>query len=200
MRSRSWLWLPPLALCAALLACGRASSGLNSGTTDPASPPATYTSFPTPLPVVSTPNALPGDSSLRDLITYANLMGPLMTDAGILLQRDGAILEASKAGNDTVLCDGRLVADNALMKQITAQVSTIQPPESASRIHELVLQSADSWTSALDEVQKFCSTGNGLYKISAVAKFWQAALTFQDAGNRLWMLITSEGIEAWVQP
>lgn len=198
MRSRFWLWLPALALATAALACGR-STGISNGRDDSDSPPPTYTSVPTPLPLVSTPAALPSDSNLQDLITYANLMSPLLTDAGILLQRDGAILEDSQSGNDVVLCDGRLVADNNLMKQIRAQVSTIQPPGSARRIHELVLQSADSWTGALDEVENFCSTGNGLYKIPAVAKFWQAALTFQDAGNRFWLLITAEGIDAWVQ-
>jgi hypothetical protein len=154
---------------------------------------------PTPLPLVSSPGALPDDTSLRELITYANLMGPLLGEAGILLERDGAILEESQDGNDAVLCDGRLVADNALMKQITGQVRTIASPESASKIHELTLQSAESWTEALDEIEKFCSSGNGLYKVSAAAKFWQAALTFQDAGNRLWLLIASEGLEAWVQ-
>lgn len=196
MRFRHVIWLPPLVLCAAILACGR---GSNTGTNAPAAPLPTYTSVPTPLPLISTPSELPGDSNLRDLISYANLIEPLITDAGILLQRDGAILEDSQDGNDAVLCDGRLAADNALMKEISAEVARFQPPSDASRIHELVVQSSDAWTGALDEVGKFCSTGNGLYKISAAAKFWQAALIFQDAGNRFWLLITSEGIEAWVQ-
>ena len=197
MRPKNSLLLPVLALAAALLACGRAGSN-NTGA-GPTSPPPTYTSVPTPLPLVSSPGALPDDTSLRELIIYANLMGPLLGDAGILLERDGAILEDSQNGNDAVLCDGRLVADNALMKQITGQVRAIAAPEPASKIHELTLQSAELWTGALDEIEKFCSTGNGLYKISAAAKFWQAALTFQDAGNRLWLLIASEGLEAWVQ-
>jgi len=122
-----------------------------------------------------------------------------MSDAGILLNRDGAILEASQDGSDEVLCDGRLAADNGVMKNIVASVNSIQVPVKAERIHELVLKSGDSWTEALDDVETFCSTGNALYKVSAAAKFWQAALTFQDAGNRFWLLVMSQGIEAWVQ-
>jgi len=63
----------------------------------------------------------------------------------------------------------------------------------------LVLKSGDSWTDALDDVENFCGSGNALYKVSAAAKFWQAALTFQDAGNRFWLLVMSQGIDAWVQ-
>jgi len=185
-------------LAAAVLACGR---GTNSprGNTDSVSPQATYTSVPTPLPLVSTPDALPASSELQALIFYANAMQPLLNDAGILLERDGAILEASQDGNDEVLCDGRLAADNGVMKGIVSNFSAIQAPSSAERIHELVLKSGDSWTDALDDVENFCGSGNALYKVSAAAKFWQAALTFQDAGNRFWLLVMSQGIDAWVQ-
>jgi hypothetical protein len=199
MKKRSQIALAILALAAVTLACGRGAGSATGDTGGNGPAQATYTSVPTPLPLVSTPAELPSSSELQALIIYANAMQPLMSDAGILLNRDGAILEASQDGSDEVLCDGRLAADNGVMKNIVASVNSIQVPVKAERIHELVLKSGDSWTEALDDVETFCSTGNALYKVSAAAKFWQAALTFQDAGNRFWLLVMSQGIEAWVQ-
>lgn len=198
MKKRYPISLAALVLVVVTLACGRGGStpGEN-GSNGPAQP--TYTSVPTPLPLVSTPAELPSSSELQALIVYANAMQPLLSDAGILLNRDGAILEASQDGNDEVLCDGRLAADNGVMKNVVASVRVLQAPAKAARIHDLVLKSGDSWTEALDDVETFCSTGNALYKVSAAAKFWQAALTFQDAGNRFWLLVMSQGIDAWVQ-
>jgi hypothetical protein len=199
MHERSRILLAVVVLAGAVLACGRSGNSQSAGSGEAGSPPATYTSVPTALPLAGTQPQLPASGELRALITYANSMAPLMADAGILLERDGAILEASQDGNDDVLCDGRLAADNGVMKGIVASVQTIQPPQKAVRIHELVSESGDSWTEALDELENFCSTGNALYKVSAAARFWQAALTFQDAGNRFWMLVMSQGIDAWVQ-
>lgn len=186
-------------LTAVSITCGRTSNPGASNGSSASQPQATYTSVPTPLPIVNTPPELPGSSDLRALIAYANIVLPLMQNAGILLERDGAILEASQDGNDDVLCDGRLPADNGAMKAIVSSMRAIQPPSKAGRIHELLLKSGDSWTDALDDVERFCSTGNALYKVSAVANFWQAAFNFQDAGNRFWLLVMSEGIDAWVQ-
>ena len=117
----------------------------------------------------------------------------------MILERDGEILKASEDGNDAVLCDGRLAADNGSMKGIIADVRMIQPPQDAKVIHDLVLQSGDAWNEALDNVEEFCATGKQLYKIPAVLKFWEAAAALQDAGNRFWILILSKGAEDWVQ-
>jgi hypothetical protein len=199
MRRISRILLAITVIAGSVLACGRNGDAQSAGGGGAGSPPATYTTVPTPLPLVSTPAQLPASSELQALIAYANAMAPLISDAGILLERDGAILEASQDGNDDVLCDGRLAADNGVMKGIVANIRAIQSPAKSERIHELVIKSGDAWTEALDEVENFCSTGNALYKVSAAAKFWQAALTFQDAGNRFWMLVMSQGIDAWVQ-
>jgi hypothetical protein len=133
------------------------------------------------------------------LINYANELNPLLVEAGTLLQKDGEILKESEGGNDAVLCDGRLAADNASMKGIVNNVRSINPPVDAEAIHDLVLQSGDAWTEALDNIERFCDTGNQLYKIPAVLKFWEAAATLQDAGNRFWLLIMSQGVEDWVR-
>ena len=85
------------------------------------------------------------------------------------------------------------------MKKIIIDVRVIQPPQDAIVIHDLVLQSGDAWIEALNNVEEFCTTGNQLYKIPAVLKFWEAAATLQDAGNRFWILILATGAEDWVQ-
>ncbi|NIS78659.1 MAG: hypothetical protein GTO14_00145 [Anaerolineales bacterium] len=159
----------------------------------------TATPFPTPQPPANPPSALPADSDLRDLVEYANEMQPLLVEAGFLLQQDGEILKASEEGNDVVLCDGRLAADNESMKGIMETVRSISPPEDAQVIHDLVLRSGEAWTEALDNVELFCDTGNQLYKVPAVLKFWEAAASLQDAGNRFWLLLMAKGVEDWVQ-
>jgi hypothetical protein len=116
-----------------------------------------------------------------------------------LLERDGEILKASEGGNDAVLCDGRLAADNTTMGQLLSQVQVVAPPADAAKIHELVLSSGAAWTESLDNVEAFCQTGNQLFKIPAVLKFWEAAATLQDAANRFWLLLVAEGVEDWVQ-
>ncbi len=85
------------------------------------------------------------------------------------------------------------------MKNTVNNIRSISPPIEAEAIHELVLQSGDAWTEALDNIARFCDTGNQFYKIPAVLKFWEAAATLQDAGNRFWLLIMSQGIEDWVR-
>ncbi len=115
------------------------------------------------------------------------------------MQRDGEILKASEGGNDAVLCDGRLENDNQAMEGILYQIRAISPPSDTAVIHDLVLRSGDAWTEALNNVEQFCKTGNQLYKIPAVLKFWEAAATIQDAGNRFWLLLLSNGVEDWVQ-
>jgi hypothetical protein len=126
-------------------------------------------------------------------------MQPLLEEAGRLLERDGKILEASEGGNDAVLCDGRLESDNVAMAGVLRRARAISPPASAAGIHEMVLRSGDAWTEALDNVEQFCDTGNHLFKIPAVLKFWEAAATVQDAGNRFWLLLVAQGVEDWVQ-
>jgi len=177
------------------LACGRGR------TPEPDAMPTpypTYTPYPTPVPPSGPIEPAPSGGELASLVEYANSMAPLLTEAGKVLERDGEILEAAEGGNDAVLCDGRLEADNSVMKGIIADVRRINPPNDAAAIHDLVLKSGEAWTEALDNVEKFCDTGNQLHKIPAVLKFWEAAATLQDAANRFWLLVVSEGIEDWV--
>jgi hypothetical protein len=133
------------------------------------------------------------------VVDYANAMQPLLERGAALVKRDGEILEASEGGNDAVLCDGRLAADNATMSDILQRAKAVSPPDDAAVIHNLVLRSGDFWTEALDNVELFCDTGQQLYKIPAVLKFWEAAATLQDAANRFWLLLIAKGVEDWVQ-
>ena len=157
---------------------------------------ATAVSIP-PLPINSP--APPSDSGLLALIGYASTMQPLLGDVGTILKRDGEILKASEGGNDAVLCAGRLETDNEAMEEVLNQVSVISPPADTTVIHDLVLRSGDAWNEALDYIEQFCDTGNQLYKVPAILKFWEAAASIQDAGNRFWLLILSKGVEDWVQ-
>lgn len=176
-------------LLLATLACGR---GAAAGVTETPPPPPTPTAHPAPSP-------LPSGSDLQALILYANQMAPLLAEAGELLQADGEILKASEGGDDDVLCDGRLAADNRSMKDILSSVEALSPPEEAAAIHGLVVESGNAWTEALDSIATYCATGNALHKIPAALKFWEAGAKFQDAGNRFWLLLVSQGIEDWVQ-
>jgi hypothetical protein len=162
-------------------------------------PQPTVTAFPTPPPLEFMPQAPPKDGDLAAIVLYANSMQPLFVDAGAILERDGEILKASEDGHDAVLCDGRLAADNVSMQKIINEVRAIQPPQDASVVHDLFLQSGDAWIEALDNVEEFCLTGKQVYKIPAALKFWEAAATLQDAGNRFWILILATGAEDWVQ-
>lgn len=195
MRGRLWIFIGTLVLVG--IACAGGATQLEPPVDTPAH--TVPTPFPTPPLPPDPPSALPEDRELQELINYANELNPLLVEAGTLLQRDGEILKESEGGNDEALCDGRLAADNTTMKDIVKDVRSISPPLEAEAIHELVLQSGDAWTAALDNIERFCNTGNQFYKIPAVLKFWEAAATLQDAGNRFWLLIMSQGIEDWVR-
>jgi len=187
-----------LALAGIACAGGATQLGPSGDTPVPTLAP-TITPYPTPPPPANPPSSLPEESELRELIYYANEIHPLLVEAGTLLQRDGEILKESEDGNDEVLCDGRLAADNATMKVIVNNVRSISTPVEAEAIHNLVLRSGGAWIEALDNIERFCDTGNQFYKIPAVLKFWEAAATLQDAGNRFWLLIMSQGVEDWVR-
>ena len=75
----------------------------------------------------------------------------------------------------------------------------MSPPPDAVVIHNLILESGQAWTDALDNVKEFCDTGNHLYKIPAILKYWEAAAKLQDAWNLFWALIIAKGLEDWVQ-
>lgn len=185
-------------LALSILACaGQAAPAENP--TAASAPEATPSPYPTPPPPASTPANLPSDSGLVELIEYANQMQPVIYQAGTILQRDAEILKQAEDGNDEVLCDGRLEADNAAFKPLADQARVVSPPSDAQALHDLVVRGADAWSEALDNVQRFCDTGNALYKIPAALKFWEAALSMQDAGNRFWALIVSEGVQDWVR-
>ena len=193
--SRTLIALGVLALSA--IFCGQAAQQEQPEATSP--PPPTATSVPTPLPPASVPENLPEDSDLQALVLYANALNPLLIQAGEVIERDGEILKEAEDGNDAALCDGRLVQDNQTMKIIVDSIRVQSPPTDAAAIHNLLLESGAAWTEMLDNVELFCDTGNQLYKIPAVLKFWEAAAKLQDAGNRFWLLILAEGVEDWVQ-
>lgn len=190
---RNRLTLPLLGLFAAMLACGAPAP------TATPSPPPTLTPYPKPLPPAATPQSLPQDQGLQELIRYARNLSPILSDAGAILARDGAILKETEGGNDAPFCDGRLAADKLAMQNILAGVSLIEPPQSASAIHDLVEGSALAYSEALSEIEQFCHSGNALHKIPAALKFAEASLLFQDAGNRFWLLLISQRVEDWVQ-
>lgn len=110
------LLVPTAALLIVGLACGRSTAPTQApASAEPPTAAPTPTPFPSPVPPANTPEALPGDSDLRELIAYANAMQPVLVDAGAILQRDGEILKEAEGGNDAVLCDGRLETDNGTM-------------------------------------------------------------------------------------
>jgi hypothetical protein len=190
---RYLIGLAALSLLSASLACGGGQSTAERERIEP-------TSTPVPIPTApeTLPAALPEDDDLRALIIYANEMSPIIITSGEILKRDGEILKASEE-NDQVLCDGRLAADNQVLIAYLDQVKSIEPPADAEMIHELVIESGEAWNEAMVKVDEFCSTGNALHKIPAGIKFWEAAAKIQDAGNRFWLLMMSEGVEAWVR-
>ncbi|KAA3647891.1 MAG: hypothetical protein DWQ07_02580 [Chloroflexi bacterium] len=157
----------------------------------------TVTAFPTPPPPAEVPAAPPADTQSQNLVSYANEIAPILEAILEIAKRDGEILQASE-DNDSVLCDGRLSADNLAMQAHLIQVDGITPPSNGTQIHDQLVSSGDAWEEAMENVELFCDTGNGLYKIPAALKFWESAALFQDAANRFWLLLISEGLEAYV--
>ena len=143
------------------------------------------------------PAAPPASVESQNLVSYANQLQPILEEILEIAQRDGQILEDSE-DNDSVLCDGRLSADNLAMQAHLIQIDGLTPPSNGAQIHELMVRSGDSWGEAMENVELFCDTGNGLYKIPAALKFWESAALFQEAANRFWLLLISEGLEAYV--
>jgi hypothetical protein len=180
-----------------MLACG---GGQTRVLNEPAQQEIVSTATPVPIPTApdSLPVNLPEDDDLQALILYANQMSPIIVASGEILKRDGEILKQSEE-NDQVLCDGRLTADNEIFSGYLNQVRGIRAPSEAQAIHRLVIESGEAWTEAMVKINDFCTTGNALHKIPAAVKFWEAAAKIQDAGNRFWLLMMSEGVEAWVQ-
>jgi hypothetical protein len=193
MKRVHWLWVPLAALLLSVLACGRGQSA-----TPTVAPQPTATYVPTPIPPAATPANLPADSDLRELILYANALGPYLQQASQILARDGEILKEAEGGNDDALCDGRLAADNDEIKGLIEQMRSLVPPADAQAIHDLLVKSGDAWGESLDNVESFCQTHNQLYKIPAILKYWEAAMYLQDAGNRFWLLLITKGVEDWV--
>ena len=94
------------ALLFSSLACGGSvpsaqyGDGGIEGTQPQSAPQPTVTPFPTPPPPAIVPPAPPEDGSLAAIVRYANLMQPLLADAGAILERDGEILQR----RGTTLC------------------------------------------------------------------------------------------------
>ncbi|TFH32126.1 MAG: hypothetical protein E4G99_13125 [Anaerolineales bacterium] len=193
------LWIVAISLIAAGIACARGNRANPSESNNPTRIPPTVTLVPTPPVPPGDPGELPPETNLRELISYANWMQPILTQAGVILERDGQILKKAEGDQDAVLCTGQLATDNDTMKNLVVQVRAIAPPDKAQAIHDLVIQSGTAWTEALDEVDRFCDTHNPLHKVSAAVKFWEAGVALQDAGNRFWLLMMAEGVEDWVQ-
>jgi hypothetical protein len=192
-----WFKCTLVALAFSTVFCGR---GVQQPT-ETAIPEVIPTSTPVVIPLApqSTLIEPPGSSELQAIVKYANDLSPWLTQAGEILERDGEILKEAEDGNDAPLCDGRLEQDNLSMKGILNQVQILSPPPDAASIHNLILESGQAWTEALDNVKEFCDTGNQLYKIPAILKYWEAAAKLQDAWNRFWILIVAKGLEDWVQ-
>jgi hypothetical protein len=190
-----WLWVSSLMLSS--IFCGANTS--NPTETSIPEPPPTVTPFVIPPAPVTFPENLPESSELRALVEYANALNPWLTQAGQILEQDAEILEEAEGGNDKALCDGRLEQHNHAMKSILDQINTLSSPPEAKVIHDLLLESGQAWTEALDNIEQFCDTGNQLYKIPAILKYWEAAAKLQDAWNRFWVLIVAKGLEDWVQ-
>jgi hypothetical protein len=194
MKSHSYILLALAAVVISVMGCGPVAS----------TPTPALQSQPTPTPYVipdsgeGTPPDLPDDASLRDLINFATAIGPLLQHAGEIVARDGEILKQAEGGNDAALCDGRLAADNLEMQGVMGEIAALQPPTGTGDIHLLLLESSSSYSEALDNVANFCSTSNALYKVNALFKFWESAVKLQDAANRFWQLLVSEGVEMWV--
>ena len=197
MNKKIWLWLWVGSILFSSLFCG---TNKQTPTETPLpEPPPTVTPFMIPPAPEILPENLPESSELRALVEYANALNPWLTQAGLILEQDAEILEQAEGGNDAVLCDGRLERDNLAMKAIVDQISYLTPPTEAVVIHDLLLESGQAWTEALDNVEQFCETGNQLYKIPAILKYWEAAAKLQDAWNRFWVLMVAKGLEDWVQ-
>jgi hypothetical protein len=130
---------------------------------------------------------------LQALIEYANAMQPLIVQAGATLQRDAVILQEAEDGNDAVLCDGRLEADNSAMKGVLEQVRAVEPTADGAAIHDLVVRSGDAWTEALDNVERFCSTGNALYKVRGAQVLGDSAAARMRKSLRALMM--ADGVE-----
>jgi hypothetical protein len=157
------------------------------------------TPYPTPPPPATVPSELPESTDLQILLQYANELSPWLQEAGEIVQRDGEILQEVENGNEAALCEGRLEQDNIAMKAILANMEALSPPPDAAVIHDLLIESGDAWTEALDNVELYCETNNQLYILPAALKYWEAAAKLQDAANRFWLLIVAKGLEDWVQ-
>lgn len=170
-------------------------------------PPATPTPAPVwtpaPQPQPNTPppaNPPPVSDDLIALVDYLLALQPSLEQALTIAQRDGEIAQASdQAKDDALLCDGRLAADAGEMAAVVEEMRALSPPAEAAEIHRLLLESGTAWAEALGQVEQFCRTGNQLYKLPALLKFWEAILKFQDAYNRFWALVVAMGLEEWVQ-
>ena len=183
-----------LGLLIGALGCGPAASTPTPGVQRQPTP----TPFRIPDSGEATPSSLPEDASLQDLINFAVAIAPLLQRGGDIVARDGEILKEAEGGNDAALCDGRLAADNLEMQIVMGEIAALQPTAGTDDIHLLLLESSSAYAEALDNVELFCSSSNDIYKLGALLKFWESAVKLQDAANRFWQLLVSEGVEMWV--
>jgi hypothetical protein len=159
---------------------------------------------PTPAPIWTLPprpSAPPPPSSgdVAALADYLVALQPMLEEGLAIAERDAVIVEESdRTKNDALLCDGRLVADAMGMEAVVARIRALAPAADASEVHRLLLESGTAWADALAQIGEFCRTGNQLYKVPAILRFWEAALKFQDAANRFWALVAAKGLEAWI--
>jgi len=100
------------------------------------------------------------------------------------------------AGDGTVL--GQLVARHKGLSP-TAPLHRYPPclsfPACAKPRAGRHLLAHTSQLRVLDSVEQSCDTGNHLFKIPAVLKFWEAAATLQDAGSRFWLPPVAQRVE-----
>jgi hypothetical protein len=160
---------------------------------------------PTPLPtprwtLPPRPSPSPVSDDLQALADYLIALQPSLDQALAIARQDTEIVQASdRAQDDALLCDGRLEADAGQIAAVVAQMQALSAPSDAADIHRLLLESGTAWADALGQIDQFCRTGNQLYKVPAVLKFWEAALKFQEASDRFWALVVAKGLDEWVQ-
>ncbi len=174
---------------------------------------------PAPEPTVAataprlTPLPQTGDDAaaqLQALIEYAQSIKPMLDEGVAAAQRDGQILEQSKA-DPGALCAGAgaphptLEADARLTENLARQLRQVQPTaETARLVHRPLLESFTLWGEALDNINRSCRAPNQaereLRRLGAGLQLAGSMLNFHVASDNFWRLVLVNGLEALVGP
>lgn len=162
------------------------------------------TVVPTSLPIASPVSR--DDTNFAALERYMLAIQPLLEQASVVAERDGAIAESAE-NDPSVLCGGHLtanptlVADANTMRDIHWQLSQhTAPAEAAQLIHQPLLDSAKLWAEALENINKSCTTANqieaGVLQVGATLQFGASILNFRVAYDNFIRLALVYGIQA----